>query len=234
MVAMGKKEDANTIKLEMKNYFEREIYTVHEEPYKEFYELLSERDKNQYLKQTGFYNSVKTRQSVDSYNKPIPWLSYPIIDFLRERVCKDHYVFEWGAGNSTLWWEEHAHKVVSVEHDKEWFKQVSSYTGSDTEIIYKNLEYGGEYSRTIRSFSNIDIVVVDGRDRVNCAINSVNSLSDKGIIIWDDTERLYYQNGIEDLKNKGFKMLNFKGLKGINGNYSCSSIFYREHNCLNI
>lgn len=235
VVGLGDKNTANIVKEEIRKYFNGEVYTVHEEPYVEFYELLSLNKRNQYLVQTGFYRSEKIRQSIDGNNNPIPWLTYPLVDFLKERIHSNLKVFEWGSGNSTLWWEQRVKSVVAVEHDRDWFEEISQQLNIKKSIIlYKALDYGGNYSKTINGYSEIDIAIVDGRDRVRCAMNSINSLSDKGIIIWDDTERLYYQEGINYLKSKGFKMLTFSGLKGIYDFTTQSSIFYRDNNCLDI
>ena len=235
VVALGDETTANIVKEEINCYFKGKVFTVHEGPYMELYDLMSRDHKNQYLIETGFYESEKIRQSVDGSFNPIPWLTFPLVELLKERVHNNLRVFEWGSGNSTLWWEQYTQSVVAVEHDRNWFEQISQKLDSNkSKILFKELHYDGEYSKSISEYSEIDIVVVDGRDRVNCAKNSIKSLSHKGIIIWDDTERAEYKEGIEYLKTQGFKMLTFSGLKAIYGATSHSSIFYRDNNCLDI
>lgn len=35
-------------------------------------------------------------------------------------------IFEYGSGNSTLWWSEKVDSIISVEHDKQCFEKVSN------------------------------------------------------------------------------------------------------------
>ncbi|WP_418301563.1 hypothetical protein [Lysinibacillus fusiformis] len=234
-VALGNKQVAFEVKKGLAEIFNGDIITVHEEPYKELFEQLKLFRENEYLKQVGYYHSLVINASVDYEGNPIPWISYPLFFFIKERIQSDFKVFEWGSGNSTLWWEKHVNKVIAVENDKGWFHKVkNAFTKEQTEILFIQLEYGGAYSKSIRKYNDIDIAIVDGRDRVNCAINAVESLSKTGIIIWDDTEREYYKEGFDYLKSKEFKCITFAGIKGMEDRPSYSSIFYRKDNCLNI
>ena len=78
------------------------------------------------------------------------------------------------------------------------------------------------------------IIIVDGRDRVNCILNSTSSISQDGVLILDDSEREEYQNGVIHLKQLGYNELDFWGIApGIFYN-KCTSIFYKDNNCLGI
>lgn len=234
-VALGNKQVAIEVQKDLMQIFQGDITTMHEKPYYELFEHLKLFRENEYLKQVGYYQSIVKNASVDQEGNPIPWISYPLFSFIKERVQSDFKVFEWGSGNSTLWWEKNVKKVIAVENDKSWFNKVkNSLTKEQSEILFIKLEYGGDYSKAINKFHDIDIAIVDGRDRVNCAINAVESLSKAGVIIWDDTEREYYKEGFNYLKSKGFKYITFAGIKGIEDRPSYSSVFYREDNCLNI
>jgi hypothetical protein len=187
------------------------------------------------LYEEGWWESARRRSAIDRDGKPIPWLTYPCIRFLKERVTEKLKVFEYGCGNSTLWWAKMVDDVVSCEHDKEWFEKTRTKTPSNVTLIHKELVYGGEYCEVIASYNNcFDIVVIDGRDRVRCAKNSILSLRKGGILIWDDTERERYNNGIKHLIQEGFNRIDFWGMRPIYSSYSCTSIFYKKENCLGI
>ncbi|HAY39752.1 MAG TPA: FkbM family methyltransferase, partial [Desulfobacteraceae bacterium] len=79
-----------------------------------------------------------------------------------------------------------------------------------------------------------NIIVIDGRDRVNCAKNSLKALKGDGVIIWDNSEREYYQEGYSYLIQNGFRRLDFEGLGPIGIREWCTSIFYRDNNCFEI
>ncbi len=46
-----------------------------------------------YLKDEGWFNSFLNKIPVDKLNNPIPWLTYPCISFIDERLNKDTYNF---------------------------------------------------------------------------------------------------------------------------------------------
>ena len=79
-----------------------------------------------------------------------------------------------------------------------------------------------------------DIILVDGRDRVNCIKQSIDCLTSNGVLILDDSQRDRYQEGIDFLHKKGFKSLEFEGLKAAHIGLSSTTIFYRTNNCFNI
>ncbi len=76
-----------------------------------------------YLTNSGWIESVRKGQAVDSHG-PVPWFTYSATKYLSEIVKSDSRVFEFGAGNSTLWWATRARDVVSVEHDPTWADQL--------------------------------------------------------------------------------------------------------------
>ena len=69
------------------------------------------------------YGLVKSafRWSVtDKLNRPIPWYTYAAIDYLDQLDFSEKRVFEYGSGNSTLYWSQRCKAVVAVEHSEEW------------------------------------------------------------------------------------------------------------------
>src|SRR5688572_10403591 len=49
--------------------------------------------------------------------QPIPWYTYPAIEFIRQLDFSQSTVFEYGSGNSTMFWAASAARVISVEED---------------------------------------------------------------------------------------------------------------------
>lgn len=187
------------------------------------------------LYEDGWFRSYEQKDSIDLNGNPIPWITYPAIDFLKNRIYPGMSVFEYGCGGSTLWWASCVKEVISVEHDQNWYQKISPTIPQNVNLIHINLEYGGAYSKKIGEFDQkFDIVVIDGRDRVNCAINAVRGLKPEGVIIWDNTDRKQYEEGFHFLYKHGFRSINFIGMCPIVNLKSETSIFYRDHNCLNI
>lgn len=190
---------------------------------------------NGYLFETGWSQSVIDEKPVDSDGKPLPWISIPTIEILKEKDLSELTVFEFGAGNSTIWFSKRVKKITSVEHDKSWFEFVKKqFNESNSKIIFKDLSYDGDYSKVVLDYENIDIVLVDGRDRSNCLINSMNRLSNRGVIILDDSQRENYQKAINIVKKHGFKALNLVGMNVGRPMKKTTTIFYRNNNCLGL
>jgi hypothetical protein len=188
-----------------------------------------------YLRTTGWINSQRLRTAVDAESQPIPWYRYPAIDFLEPRVTAELDVFEFGSGNSTLWWAARVATVVAVEHDAGWAETVGASAPENVEILMVPLERDGDYCRTPQRIDKLfHVLVIDGRDRVNCAIQGMSALREDGVIIWDDSQRRRYRHGLRLLENHGFRRLNFTGLGAIGGTPGETSVFYRPANCLGI
>lgn len=188
-----------------------------------------------YLNDYGWWNSHKRKSSIDADGNPIPWFTYPSIEFINSRINRNFDVFEYGCGNSTRWWAHKVNSVTSCEHDKSWFYRMKATVPAKVTLIFEGLEYGGDYSKAVLNQRDcFDVIVIDGRDRVRCAKNSLNAIKNDGVIIWDNTERDRYEEGYEFLKKAGYKRLDFWGVGPIGISKWCTTIFYRKDNCLNI
>ena len=140
-------------------------------------------------------------------------------------------VFEYGSGHSTLWWAKHTGSVVSCEHDEKWYQTIKDQLPDHVDYHHVPLVYGGEYSQYIKNYQEeFDIVVVDGRDRINCAKNAVGALKKDGVLIWDNSDRHEYREGMLYLKQLGFKQIDFFGHGPVSTVQWNTSIFYRREN----
>ena len=79
-----------------------------------------------------------------------------------------------------------------------------------------------------------DIIIVDGRDRVNCCKQAVEALTESGVVVLDDSERTGYWEGIDFLLKNGFKQLSFSGISPGLFYLKSTSVFYKTNNCLSI
>ncbi|NFR87440.1 MULTISPECIES: hypothetical protein [unclassified Clostridium] len=192
-------------------------------------------DKESYFNKVGYIKSILEEKIADDEGE-LPWLSYGIIDILKSRINKGMKVFEYGSGNSTIWWSERVEKVISVEHDRKWYeilKNNKKYNFNN--LIYASLDNTNEYETAILTTNNLyDIIVIDGRKRVKCSKVCLKSLKDNGVIIWDDSNREYYKEGIDMLKKNGFNELYIRGIGAMGSGLRQTSIFYKKNNCLNI
>src|ERR1017187_8783871 len=84
------------------------------------------------LLEDGWFRSYREGASVDASGSPLPWMTYPAIEFIRKRVKPDMSVFEYGSGGSTIWWANQVREVISVEHDRAWFEKVAKRSEEHT------------------------------------------------------------------------------------------------------
>ena len=192
-------------------------------------------DKRSFLHTTGWIKSFNYKKPVDANNNPTPWMNYGIVEFLKERLNKDLNLFEYGSGFSTLFYSSLVKSVISIEYNKKWFEHISSIPCLNTNVYFYENDVDGKYCRSICDFDSLfNIVIVDGRDRVNCIKQSVSKLTCDGVIILDDSNRKYYKDGIIFLNEHGFRELSFYGLKPNGAFTSKTSVFYQDNNCLGI
>jgi len=91
-----------------------------------------------YLRRKGWQRSVALRESVGP-DGPVPWITFPALMML-ERIVEPHYkVFEYGCGNSSLWWSRRVSSVVSVEHDEAWAARIARIAPPNLTIVVRRL-----------------------------------------------------------------------------------------------
>jgi precorrin-6B methylase 2 len=188
-----------------------------------------------YLSSIGWFNAFDKKQAIDGKGEELPWVTYSFIDFIKPRLNKTLRVFEYGSGSSTLFYAKRVHNVVSVEHDRTWYDKILNSKPRNAEMIFTELHPNGEYSKKAASLpEKFDIIIVDGRDRVNCCLHSVEALSPTGVLVLDDSERSHYLEARTFLKQKGFKELSFSGISPGLFYLKATSVFYKTDNCLDI
>lgn len=146
----------------------------------------------------------------------LAWWSYPAMRevgrFLAERPAAR--VFEFGAGASTVWLARRAAWVHSVEHDAGFGGHVRELVADlpnvDLRIVaptpataattvrsgrhgHEHLDFG-DYVAAIDAVGGpFDLVVVDGRARVDSFRRALDHLAPDGVIVFDNVRRKRYQ-----------------------------------------
>ncbi len=211
----------------------KKIKTLFSLNYGIFKALLSQKYSG-YLVDVGWFNSFLYKSAVDDDYQPIPWTTYPFIDFIKERLTKEMRVFEYGSGNSTFYYAQHVKEVTSVEHDPNWYKLILEKKPVNVVLILSELN-NDKYCRVVQSKGDLyDLIIVDGEKRNKCMEYSISSLSARGVIILDDSERNEYKMGIDFLLQNKFRKLDFWGIAPTVLFKKCTTIFYKDGNCLRI
>jgi hypothetical protein len=166
----------------------------------------------------------------DGNDNPIPWITYPCIEFLNRLDLKDCDVFEYGSGSSSLYWSKKSKNVFSIEKEQDWFLKVEKYLPKNCNISHAKNDK--DYIEHINTFNKkFDIIIVDGAVRYPCAQEALKSITERGIIILDNTE--WYPNTAKLLTSNGYTQIDFIGFPPINAFPSTTSIFYKSNELIN-
>lgn len=193
------------------------------------------KDPNAFLQKSGFVKSFLSNKPCDQNGDPLPWMNYAVIAFLQERLDKNMRMFEYGSGYSTIFWAKKVGHCTSVEYNKEWYDRMNEQLSAleEIELIYRPLS--DNYTDVIQEqTAPFDLIIIDGRERVQCAINAFDHLKDDGILLLDDSSRPRYQGAWDFYKEKGFKQITFTGLKPTGWYADSTTLFYRSDNCFGI
>ena len=170
----------------------------------------------------GHYFSSAQKMSIDKPGNPIPWYTYPAIEYLKQLDFSDKEVYEYGAGNSSLFWARRAKAITSIENDKNWHSFVKNKQGTNQEVLFINDEQ--EYVNSIlRKKRNYDLIIIDGLARLGCAKMAVQCLEEGGLIILNNSD--WYPDTAEFLRESGLIQIDFTGMGPIHYYTWTTSLF---------
>lgn len=176
------------------------------------------------LKQRGYFQSVIQKVPVDAQGLPLPWITYPGMDYLSRLDFSAAEVLEYGAGGSSLWWAARAARVTSVEGRAEWAETIRKKAPANLEVlgplegedyIRKPLERGHKYQ----------VIVIDGFHRHECAQAALPHLAEGGFLILDNAD--WHERTCRWLGQQGLVQIDFHGFGPINDYTWCTAIFIR-------
>ncbi len=132
---------------------------------------------------------------------PLPWYTYPAIDFLKNRSFEGKVILEFGGGQSTHWWAQRAKQVVSFEGDREWYEKLAVQVPANVQLHYISLEtrevMTNQIDEALKSegHSRYDVIVLDGLYRDATIPFARRLVAEDGIILCDNAEGYGFQEG---------------------------------------
>tara|TARA_Y100000588_G_scaffold320869_1_gene351714 strand:- start:325 stop:1140 length:816 start_codon:yes stop_codon:yes gene_type:complete len=176
---------------------------------------------------SGHLLSVSTMRPMNGEGKPIPWFTYPAIDFLDRIALPGWQVFEWGSGNSTLWWASKTESVIAVEDNESWHDEIKRQLPQNATILKRSDE---AYFKAICDYpkEHFDAVIVDGSTRNECAVRAIPHLKPNGILIFDNSDSREYAESTETMKENGFYRIDFWGLIPSYLYKNCTSMYFKD------
>lgn len=156
----------------------------------------------------GYLRAVRAGSPIDHDGNPLPWYTYGAIEYLSSLDFRGRRVFEFGAGNSTLFWEQRAAEVVSVETDPEWFERIAPRVDATTTSVHLCHDRDA-YVAEIARHDPFDVIVVDGLWRKPSAKAALDALAPGGIIVLDNADWFPYSYAV--LRDAGLIPVDFHG-----------------------
>ncbi len=189
---------------------------------------------NGYLQEIGWVRSVTDNAVVDAQGEPQPWASAPFVDFITPRLHASWSVFEYGAGASTIFYARRVARVLAVEHDEKFAAELRGRLPANATVVV-HPAYSEAYAQAIAQWATPPVLVsVDGRDRVRCIEAARPALASEGVLVLDDAERAEYEPAVRQLREAGFKAVEFWGLPPGGILRKCTTVFYRPGNVLGL
>lgn len=168
----------------------------------------------------GHLESKRAEMSINAQKKPLPWFTYPAIEYLSQLDLSDKIMLEWGAGNSSLFFSEKVKTIYSIEHNKTWYEQVKQYNISNQHLLFSEINYATEPTELSIKF---DIILIDGIKREACSKVVFSLINKGGLIILDNSDR--HPDIAKSFREHGFIEVDFHGLGPINDYAWTTSIF---------
>jgi len=146
--------------------------------------------------------------------------SYTANQFFKQKLRKSNFYLEYGSGNSTLLADKYNKRFISVEIDRSFYKYIQKKIKNQKSLIFKSFGITGDYSTPVLfkfrkyflrskaiNYSSLifdfkfkktrDLILIDGRYRVLCALKLHNFFLLKNkiptIIVDDYINRDHYK-----------------------------------------
>ena len=173
--------------------------------------------------------TIDEKVCVDRDGRPIPWYTYPAIEYLSQFDYGGKRIFEFGCGYSSLFWADRAEQVISIEDNPNWFaKWQEEFKRDNLDIRWR--DEGDIYEKAVFEDGCLyDVIVVDGKRRAECAAAAIQKLAPGGLIILDDSDRINtsqeYVKAVAALKNADLIQVDFYGFCPMNCYTKTTSLF---------
>jgi hypothetical protein len=175
-----------------------------------------------------------------------PWITYQARVFLERLLHPGMVVLEYGCGGSSLFFLRRVARLVSVEHDPAWHRQVlqeiekCGFRHGEIHLVRDETRDTTRpicdadtphYVAFIDAFpdATFDLVLVDGEARVSCFHHACPKLKMGGWLVLDNSERPEYAEIHRCLAEMNWKKVSFFGPVPYNSEFG-ETAFWQKSN----
>lgn len=175
----------------------------------------------------GSSRSIEEKRPVDINGNPLPWFTYPAIEYLSRLDFSKCNIFEFGCGYGTSYWGNRCKSITSIEDNSEWYEQMKIKTKRNKKINLIYADNREDYINSIvKTKKKFDVVIIDGVFRDGSTLSALKCLKKNALIILDNSD--WYANSARILRKAGFTQVDFDGFGPGNTYTWVTSIFFRD------
>ncbi len=174
---------------------------------------------------TGHGLSSLKSKSVSPSGAPLPWYTYPAIDFLAQRNYDGKTVLEFGGGQSTLWWAARAKSVMTIEEDAAWHQHLLQNMPTTVDLHHVDIDSFDEIDGLLKAKAmTFDVIIVDGHRRREATALAFNYLAPGGALILDNADGYGF---FEETRSRDCQRVDFFGFAPGVPRRHCTSIVFK-------
>lgn len=173
----------------------------------------------------GQFRSAQKWDCRDGKGNPVPWYTYPCIEYIDNHDLSGLNVLEYGSGNSSWYYLNKGARVTSIENHYGWFEKISKFSPPSHTFIFE----ADETKYVERpEVAQSDIIAIDGSYRTECANYLVKQfkagLINPAMIIFDNSD--WYPDSIPNLdRAMAWPRVDFCGFVPIGSDTCVTSIY---------
>ncbi len=171
----------------------------------------------------GHFRSVEEARPIRAEGAPVPWYTYPALEYLTQFDFTAWDAFEYGGGNSSRFWSSRCRSLTTVESDPTWHATIVRDAGPTQVVMLEDdpVRYADAIARGDRRYK---LIVVDGQHRRACAERVADRLDPRGMIVFDNSD--WWPQACAYLREQGLLQVDFTGPGPINRYTWTTSVFF--------
>ena len=190
-----------------------------------------------FLFNTSWSKGQQVSSELSNLEKGIPTMKNSEISFLQTYLLESENVFEFGCGSSTIFISnnENIKNIHSVDSNIDWINKIKENLPKKTKLHYVDINADPDnwghpldhskiddwpkYSSVLLKIRNFfpDLILVDGRFRVACALKSISRMKkDSYLMIHDYTLKFQRVENYFDIVDKAGSLYVFNKKNNIN------------------